>query len=232
MARRATYFKLKKSPTVLTIGGGYELAPWDAKTGIQISPMRDLKKAYELLDYDIFVLSPSDSTFLKRAGVKPLPSWHRALVKPEVLIRQVPDGLLVFVLFPDMGFDNQAATDKLARITESLRKSARYNLIIGISTWGWAREKTFLETYPDAVDVLLGSGDGPGYSGIYVNNNATLWVRAFSKGKSLQSITFPSLPKPNRHIQWRPRESVFTAMILLGRETASDMQIQAIFGPY
>lgn len=190
-----------------------------------------LKKAYDLLDYDLMVLSPGDATVLKGTQIAASSGWRGPLAKPEMLSKDVQGGRLAFVIFPDSGQPDKAMEDDLVRYAESLRADGKHNLIIGVSTWGAARENEFIDKRKPVFDIILGSGEGPGYGGLYLKDNRVLWVRAFTKGKNVHTITIPALPKPGTKVTWDPEVSIFTAAVPLGGEIASAPEIEAIFNP-
>jgi hypothetical protein len=145
--------------------------------------------------------------------------------------RSVRGGTLAFVLFPDNGQHDQAMEDEVVRFAAALRKEASHNLIIGVSTWGADREMDFIDRRGETFDIILGSGQGPGYTGLFLRDNAVLLVRAFTKGRYVHSVTIPELPKPGTRVAWNPQISVSTAAVPLGGGIAADPQINAIFNP-
>jgi hypothetical protein len=188
-----------------------------------------LKQAYELLGYDILMLSPADAATLNNAQVKAPVSWQGPLDAPAVVEREVPGGRLAFVLFPDAGRTDPAMEEELVRSARALRQEGRFNLIVGVSTWGAAREQAFIQGHDPEFDILLGSGEGPGYAGLYLQDNRVLWVRAFTKGKSVLSVAMPALPPAGEKVVWKPETSVKTLSAPLGDGLQSDPEIQAIF---
>ena len=232
MARRANYFKTaRESSDAVIISGGYEFAPFGTENDRHPAVIAPLRKAYDLLNYDLLLLSPSDATVLKSTKILAPSDWRGPLAKPELLSKDVQGGRLAFVLFPDSGQPDKAMEDDLVRFAESLRADGKYNLIIGVSTWGAARESEFIEKRKPVFDIILGSGEGPGYGGLYLKDNRVLWVRAFTKGKNVHTVTIPALPKPGTKVTWDPEVSIFTAAVALGGEIASAPEIEAIFNP-
>ena len=232
MARRANYFKTaRENSDAVIISGGYEFAPFGTENDRHPAVIAPLKKAYALLNYDLLLLSPSDATVLESTKINVPSDWRGPLAKPELLSKDVQGGRLAFVLFPDSGQPDKAMEDDLVRFAESLRADGKYNLIIGVSTWGAARESEFIEKRKPVFDIILGSGEGPGYGGLYLKDNRVLWVRAFTKGKNVHTVTIPALPKPGTKVTWDPEVSIFTAAVALGGEIASAPEIEAIFNP-
>ena len=232
MARRATHFKTaRENPNTVIIGGGNEFAPPGSEADRNPQAVANLKKAYDLLKYDFFALSPNDAKVLDHTRVPRSSTWTGPVTKPEVVTRQLQEGRLAFVVFPDSGQPDPDTEEELVRVAASLRATAKYNLIIGISTWGATRETAFIEKREPVFDVILGSGEGPGYAGLYLQDNRVLWVRAFTKGKNVHSVTFPALPAPGVKAVWDPEVSAFTRSTPLGDGIASAPEIEAIFNP-
>ena len=232
MARRATFFaSARQNPGAVTLSGGYEFSPFGLEADRHPSVIGNMKRAYDLLGYDIALMSPADAAVFSHAGIDAGPAWKGPLTKPEVIERAVPGGSIAFVLFPDSGEQDKGLEDETVLLADNLRKQARHNLIIGVSTWGADRELDFIERRGAVFDIIFGSGKGPGYAGLYLGENGTLLVRAFTKGKYVHSVTIPNLPLPGSKIAWEPQVTVLTAAVPLGGDVAGDPQIEAIFRP-
>jgi len=232
LARRATFFKsARENPGAIIVSGGYDFSPFGLETDRHPSVVGNIKRAYELLDYDIALMSPADATVFSHTGIDPGPAFKGPLAKPEVVVRDVPGGSLAFILFPDRGEHDKNQEDEVVLLAEDLRRQARHNLIIGVSTWGADRELDFIERRGAAFDIIFGSGKGPGYAGLFLRDSGTLLVRAFTKGRYVHSVTIPNLPAPESKIVWEPQVTALTAAIPLGGNVASDPKIDAIFNP-
>jgi hypothetical protein len=232
LARRATHFKAaRENADIIIVSCGYEFSPFGLETDRHPVVVANLKRAYELLGYDIALMSPADAMVFSHAGLDAGPAWSGPLAKPQLVVRDVPGGSLAFVLFPDSGQHDPDMEEAIARFAESLRGEGKYNLIIGVSTWGADRENDFIERRGDAFDIILGSGTGPGYTGLYMREGRLLWARPFTKGRSVNSVTIPTLPEPGQKIVWEPQASIFTEAVSLGGGIPSDPEIDAIFSP-
>jgi hypothetical protein len=230
LARRATFFKtIRSTSPAVFIGGGYEFAVPGTESDRHPAAIGKLKRAYDLLGYDIFLLSPADAEVLRNTNVAASPGWHLPLDAPGLVVKDVPGGRLAFVLFPDSGHPDPAMEENLDRFARALRDEGKYNLIVGVSTWGATRENGFIEQHDAVFDIVLGSGEGPGYAGLYLKDNKVLWVRSFTKGKSLLSVAMPALPPAGTKVVWSPEISVKTLAAPLGDGLPSDPEIQAIF---
>lgn len=192
-----------------------------------------LAKAFSALDYDLFVLSPEDRETLAQAKVQTAPAWQTPDATPRVVTKKVPDGQLAFVLFPPAQPDGPtgAVATTLADTATKLRASGKYNLVIGVSTWGQPLENDFIASQGKAFDIILGSGEGPGYPGLYLQDNAVLWVRPSVKGKGVNTIVIPTLPKAGEKAVWSPNASVMASVQPLNESVASDQSVAAIFAP-
>lgn len=213
------------------IGGGYEFVAPGSANGTDSKAVAKFKQAVDLLPYDIFTLSPMDAHALSTANLTPSPAWTGPATAPVLFTGKTSGGKIAFVTFPDSAQADQGLGDTLTSFAQSLRATGEYNLIVGISTWGAGREEAFISNYAPEFDIILGSGDGPGYTGLYLRDNKILWIRAFSKGKNLLTVTIPSLPPTGTKVVWDPEVSVRTAAIPLGPDIPSDPRIDAIFAP-
>ena len=211
------------------MGGGYEFVPPNAAGSISTDKAARLARAFAALKYDLFVLAPEDRTTLDQGKIPGASAWLTVDEKPRVVTKKVPDGHLAFILFPPAGQNNDAAA--LVEMARDLRASGKYNLIIGVSTWGQALEGDFLERHGKDFDIVLGSGEGPGYPGLYLQDNAVLWVRPSLKGKGVNTIVIPALPKAGEKVVWSPNASVTASVQPLNEAVASDQDIAAIFAP-
>ncbi len=232
MARRATHFKTEReNADILIVSGGYEFSPFGLEADRHPSVVAKLKRAYDLLDYDVALMSPADALVFSHAGIEAGPAWTGPLTEPQLVERDTTNGRLAFILFPDSGQHDPAMEEDVVRMAHSLRQEGNHNLIIGVSTWGGNRENDFIEQRGEDFDILLGSGPGPGYSGLYMRDGALLWVRAFTKGRSVNRITIPELPAPGLKTVWKPQVSIFTEASPLGGGVPSDPEIDAVFAP-
>lgn len=232
MARRATLFKTaRENADIIIVSGGYEFSPFGLETDRHPSAIGNLKRAYDLLGYDIALMSPADALVFSHAGMDAGPTWSGPFTKPQLLVRDVPGGSLAFILFPDSGQHDPDMEKEVARLAESLRSEGKYNLIIGVSTWGGNRENDFIDRSGDAFDIILGSGPGPGYTGLYMRESRLLWARPFTKGRSVNRVTIPELPAPGQKTVWEPQVSIFTEAMSMGGGVPSDPEINAIFNP-
>jgi hypothetical protein len=176
-------------------------------------------------------MSRADATVFQHTGTAVPRSWTQPVDRPELIVKAVAGGSRAFVLFPDSGQPDADMEQELTRFTRDLRQSGQFNLIVGVSTWGATRENAFIEQSEPVFDIVLGSGEGPGYPGLYLRDNHVLWLRAFTKGKSVLSVTIPELPAPGTKAVWDPEISVRTQNLALDDAVPSAPEIEAIFTP-
>lgn len=215
----------------MLVNGGYEFAAPGTEADRQPQTVGNMKRALEMMDYDIFLMSPSDLAVFRNTGTAVPRSWTQPLDRPELIVKAVPGGSLAFVLFPDTGQPDPDMEKELTRFTRDLRQSGQFNLIIGVSTWGATRESLFIEQSEPVFDIVLGSGEGPGYPGLYLRDNHVLWLRSFTKGKIVLSVTIPELPAAGTKAVWDPEVNARTQSLTLDDAVPSDPKIEAIFKP-
>ncbi|NLW82067.1 MAG: hypothetical protein GXY42_10400 [Desulfovibrionales bacterium] len=209
------------------IGGGFEFAGVAGASNRPPAEIAKAARAYAMLPYDAVLLAPADLQVLKEGNVPSSPAWKNPGPAPEVLERDVPEGKLAFILFPQES-DKEEETSALA---EKLRQSGKFNLIVGVSTWGSARETAFINSKGSVFDIILGSGEGPGYTGLYMADNQVLWVRPFGKGMGVNSVIIPAMPRPGKKIVWEPESTVLTRNTPLNDAVTADPQIRAALNP-
>ncbi len=193
--------------------------------------MLRLKQAFDLLKYDVFVLSPADMLALESTQTPLSERWLRPADQPRLTTIDVPEGRLAIIIFPDPGHSDQTQEQALFDFARDVRSRGEHNLIIGVSTWGAVREERFISTMEPVFDMVLGSGEGPGYAGLYLRDNKVLWVRTFTKGRNLLTVTIPELPKPGDKTIWTPEATVKTRAMNLDDSVYPAPQIEEIFQP-
>lgn len=207
MARRATLFTSLRSPEAVFLGGSYELCAPGVVCTHDAQTTRKLNQAFAALSYDALIISKAERELLTAHGHTPSAQWYTLEDdEPLLVTHNLPTGQLAIVFFPENPSPHARATaEAMAR---SIRASAVHNLIVGVCPWGATMEKEFLDASGDAFDILLGSGDGPSYSGLYLNSNMVVWARAPLKGKGVNVLTIPELPRPGTKIPWQPEISI------------------------
>lgn len=223
-------FTGRSSPRTLTIGGGFEFMAAGATTVPEGVTPTQLFQAYTALDYDLFVLTPEEGDLLAASGHALPPSWHVAGQDPKLVTHTLPRGELAFVLFPHTL--SEKTENALLDMVQTLRRSHQFQLVIGISTWGYDREMEFLQRQGQAFDIVLGAGDGPGFPGLYLQNNTVLWSRAPGKGKDVNVIAIPDFPPTENKITWSPEKSISAMTEALRNTIAPNPEIAALFASH
>ena len=124
------------------IGGGFEFAGLDRATNRPPAEIAKAARAYAMLPYDAVLLSAADLQLLQESNAPSSPAWKNPGPAPEVFVRDVPEGRLAFVLFPE----ESGKEEETSATAEKLRQSGKFNLIVGVSTWGSARETAFINS--------------------------------------------------------------------------------------
>lgn len=212
MARRATIFTQR--PGALRIAGAGEFAG---------SPehLRRLGQAFARLDYSLVAVTAAEDAALQAAGVDlPREVFGDA---PRLRLVTTPAGQVAVLLFPASPADG----DAVARLAEEARQRA--GLVIGLSPWGADAEQAFLTAHPQALDLLLGAGPGPGSGGLFLHEGAVVWLRPYGEGKTVAEARIPRLPPPGTKTAWRPGETMTATAIPLTHFVASDPGMAALF---
>lgn len=183
--------------------------------------------------YDFFALSEKENHLLKTHGLS-APKWHTVSPVPRTQILTTAFGPVAVVLFPALSSGQTAPKaemiDELNRTASSLRGKAI--LVAGISEWGDTAERSFLDAKPSAFDILLGSGPGPGSSGMILNQGKTLWVRAYTKGQAVALIEILDPKGRNAGKSWQLGENVRTTAEPFRENIPDRGDIAAIFAKF
>jgi 2',3'-cyclic-nucleotide 2'-phosphodiesterase (5'-nucleotidase family) len=237
LARRATYIdKLRKNPPTagktLAVAGAWEFLPEVAATPPEPDKIPAVAKAHERLAYDALVISPAEAKLL--ADHKAAPPKGAILLDQAPSTRIVPiGGQSVGLVFFPMPKDLSAPVpDKLMETTAKAAAELRGKvaLVIGISPWGALDEEAFINTRSGAVDVLLGSGGGSGFSSRTSKDGKTLWTRAYIKGKTVNRLELNALPSPAASaFTWKLGENFAARVDPLDEAYPQDAAIEQLF---
>lgn len=93
-------------------------------------------------------------------------------------------------------------------------------------------EFTLLKDYEPEIDLLLGSGPGPGLAGRFMNHSKTFWARAYSKGKALHLIRIGEWPKRAANWKWTKGKNLKLDFKTLTPDVEDNPEMQAILGRY
>lgn len=101
---------------------------------------------------------------------------------------------LGIILFPKAAANLKAQFHNIGAHAERLHRTC--DLVLGVSPWGKRLEGRFLQANPGSVDILHGSGPGGPLPFRLSEDNQTVWVRPYNKGKTVQRIDILTLPGP------------------------------------
>lgn len=154
-------------------------------------PFGPIVEAYDRLDYDLGVLAPRDERVLEAKGLKGPDGWIRLSREVQALTYPIKGSTLGVVVFPAIRRSQGSLPESAARgVREACRDlDARCELVLGISPWGYRREKRFLQQESPALDILLGGGQGRSVRSERIG--ATLWLRPYARGKVVHAVTVP-----------------------------------------
>ena len=199
LARRAAVistYRQRYADKVFVLAGGNEFLPILPVEEPSARETEFTARAYGLMEYDLICLTAEEAGRLEGSGAEYLQDTLVFGKKPETRIITKGNVALGLVIFPDMGNPmaepDKKAFDEVLATARALRGET--DLVVGVSSLGEPLEQRFLEDYPGAVDVLLGSGFGSG-SGLSVRDSGTLWVRPEFNGWSVQAIRMLAAPK-------------------------------------
>ncbi len=234
LARRATFFSRHNTSHTLRIAGPYEFAPPHPPKPLDLTSLKPLFKGYEYLAYDIGVLGKSEASALPILARAKGQTWFTAGSHPHVQSLITPQGPVMAVVFPalDNGHaPSPAMLQELVSTLTNLQETHPDALILGISSWGRNHEKTFLHTYEGTCHILLGSGPGSGQTGTLSPHAKTMWVRAFAKGKIINSLEIRAFPSSKQPFRWKLGRTIFAQSVILDETIADDSAMQHILAP-
>ena len=193
------------------------------KHGLYPAQARVLVDALKTMDYDFGSLTEFESELFEDAGVEPPDGWV-VLDEPRLATLSTPDGHKVaLVLFPDLPEGEDRPSKNLVRKLEKLMAGARedHDLVLAVSPWGMWPEKDYLNETEAGPDILLGAGPGMEVQGTFMARDRVFWVRAYSKGKSINRIDLMAWPdKADR--TWTPDDDTIRAEFGTLRDTVPE----------
>ena len=236
MARRATVFsQYNDTPDTLRIAGPYEFNKWDGSTQLHTGHDTSLFRGYATLDYSLGILAQDEgraATFLQNDHSEG--AWVALSTHPKVHRLATSNGKIAVVVFPAAP-KKEAITDAMIQDVLSAIKAQRddpgIELIIGVSPWGRQQEQKFLDTHPGGCDVLLGSGPGPGLTSSLTSNRQTLWVRAYSKGRTVSMVQIEQFPDHNAQSAWRVGQNINAKLLVLNEKIQKNQAMQKTLAP-
>lgn len=220
LSRRATAFEnIRKSTATgvaVFIGGPYEFLASDDSNAPPEEAWPVLPKAFDLLGYSSGCVSPAEVKAMADRGLSLPPNWRELGKDVRSQILETPHGKIGLIFFPVLAKPDAEPSpdtiDKIAKEAKKLRPSVQ--LVVGVSGWGLTNERVYLEKASPVLDVLLGGGDGPGFSAMPSGDSKTLWMRSYTKGKALYVLDVLAWPTV-RGFSWEPGRQYDTRVMLL-----------------
>jgi hypothetical protein len=130
---------------------------------------------------------------MREKGVAPPKGWMSLDHKPHSKVFQVGESRIGILVFPPRP-QNPGDYSRISELARTMGSDV--SLLIGMSPWGANQEQKFLRKRPEAVDILLGGGSGPPFKAKYPGSGETLWIRPYTEGKAVHSVSIPSLSAP------------------------------------
>lgn len=185
---------------------------------------------FKLLSYDFGLLSQKEKFFLEEKKLKIPASWK---IQTNSINFYILKHKLIIISLPALGSKDKLAVKKVyLELKDLLTKlSLKYpKLPIALfSTWGEYWEKYFLNTFNPPVDLFFGSNSGKG--GIFLlNQNKTLWIRPYSKGKTINKIEIIDFQNYQKVNKWLYKQNVFWETIWIGNNVPPDVGVQNMIG--
>jgi hypothetical protein len=225
LARRAAFFEKIRSEksSAFFIRGPFEYTRPEKDAELNSTRSRVLDLIYPRLNYDLsFPLSPEYSPPDKqKCDVFPFSSR-----RVKVATADIDRGKAGFVLLP-REMDNQAHS-RVQKAIEDFRRSPEIVLVLAVSGLGAVEENKLFSEYDFSPDILLGGGPGAGMRGRIKNRGKTLWIRPYSRGKSVSFIRVFSLPGEDGFKKWVKNKNVEFGVIPLRGDIPLDRDIQKI----
>jgi hypothetical protein len=212
---------------MLLIAGAHELLPPGAAPG-SAEKAQAMARVFALMGYDLGLLAPQEAAMLDQAGANP----GDAFASPdgvEMTTLALDDGRTAgVVLFPPPPpGENASSSEMIQAVDRAVQELAQNSdLTLGVSQWGYFNERTYLKQAQSPVDILLGSGPGLALSGKIAAQGRCLWVRPYSRGKSMMKIEVFRWPKRGG-FQWT-KESVRATSVPLDATVRQDPEAASI----
>lgn len=218
----------------LFVAGAFELLPL-TKSGMDSSDLAQaLSRIYDRDGYDVGFMVPGEEEWLNDRGASVPEGWVTASDRVGQRIFD-KDGVSVgVVFFPKLLKGSRTPTSMqmraVARKAESLAE--RCDLVVGLSPWGGQAEQDLLKDFAPPIHLLLGSGPGPGLAGRFSDDEKTLWVRAYRRGKALHRIRVRALPTRDADWKWIKDGNVSVSLEVLNQDVQEDPETRTILDGY
>lgn len=183
-----------------------------------------LRRTFQALDYDLGAQTAQVTRNMRDKGVAPPQGWMSLDNKLHSKMFQVGDSRIGVLVFPP----RPQNPGDYSRISEFARTmGSDVSLLIGMSPWGANQEQKFLRKRPEAVDILLGGGSGPGFKEKYPGSGETVWIRPYTEGKAVHSISIPS-SNAQGHGSIAPKKALDIQLLTLNNDIPRKPNIKEI----
>lgn len=202
LPRRATLFeRIRATPDAsrwsIFVAGPFEFLSADGQEEPENQAWPALAKAFDRLGYQAGALGSQEARMLADRGLSPPAGWKILTGKVQSQVIDVPGGKVGLVFFPELKDPKAAPAQSVIEAIE--REAARLrpavNLVVGVSGWGLRNEETYLQSAKPVLHVLLGGGDGVGFSARTEAEGKTLWMRSYTKGRAIYELDVRAWPK-------------------------------------
>lgn len=211
------------------LGGSFEFLPYNGKEDSD-EKRNALVKVFSLLDYNFGTLTQAEKDYLADSTDGIPKNWNN-YKNFSLRIITLSNGKKVGIApLPEFkGGVDELPAGIVTKLTNNLRQfKKKVDILIGMSPWGYFREKKLLESsdYLDCpLDILLGSGEGPGLTGRISANGKTLWVRGYPTGKAVGRIDILNWPEKDSDFQWESGRNISWLVHSLLKNTREDPEV-------
>ena len=187
--------------------------------------------AYSLLGFDMGWLSPKAAAWFRRyTGTTPS-GFREVGGEPVSRTISTPVGKIGLVLFPEGPVQGKAPSPDQEQAALAAGRALRDTcaLVVGISPWGYVGERDFLPKAAGIYNVLMGGGEGVGFSHSLSDRRPGLvWLRPDTQGRALSVLEIRQLPGKN--FVWKENETFRAKLEWLGDDVRPDPAMAKIVG--
>ena len=225
---------LKQSATkdapVYFLAGGYEFVQYLTQTPPSHKRLEFMAKAFDVLHHDLLFVTPAERAVLAKAGVKPRGGWLGSEHLEQHILHSEGGPRVGVILLPPLPPTASALPSAMVRQVEDAVRSLRATtkLVVAMSPWGYGYEQELLKTAGPLPDILLGSGPGIGLTGNIAAEGKTVWIRAFTQGKSVSRIEILALPEHNSNFKWTEEKNIRMTLFGLIDQYQEDPQMLSL----
>lgn len=212
----------------MLIAGANEFLPPGAPPASE-AKARDLAKIFSGMGYDLGLLTPDEAGMFEALHTGPGPAFKSPRAPEAVTLPLSRNQTAAVVLFPPPPPGKEQPSLALIEAVDRTvsEMSPKPQIVVGLSPWGYFNEKDYLKQARNPVDILLGSGPGLALSGKIAADGRTVWVRPYSRGKTLMQIEVLQWPERKHGFQW-PDKSVRVLSDPLDDKVRPDPETAAI----